>query len=250
MRHEPLRHLLAPTQLADEVGVEPGLIDPQLRIGQQPVAVEPLDVIALVCRAVAPDGHVVVEHRPHEQRARDRPPERRGVEVHAIAGADVEGTACHRRETLLHEQVLAVDQARELGTVLERATGHAVDIGLVVLPQVGRVGARHRALVAHPGDRHRSVEPPGEGNTDALADGERGEDLGHGASLSAGSLTGPTPVGRRPLPSAAPLPPARAAVRPRGRPGLRRSGRSHHRRVRPVLARTLPAPPRARTADR
>ena len=133
MGDEPLRHLLAPTELADEVSVEPGLVDTQLRIGQQAVAVEPLDVIALVRRAVSPDGDVVIEHRPHEQRARDGPAQRGGVEVHAIARADVEGPARDGRQALLDEQVLAVDEPRDLRAVLQGAPGHAVDLRLVVL---------------------------------------------------------------------------------------------------------------------
>ena len=41
---------------------------------------------------------------------------------------------------------------------------------LVVLADVGGVGARDRALVAHPGDRHRGVEAAGEGDADAFAE--------------------------------------------------------------------------------
>ena len=67
---EPLAHLVAPAQLLDEVGVEPRLVDAQLGVGQQAVAVEALDVVALEGRAVAPDVHVVGLHRPHQQRAR------------------------------------------------------------------------------------------------------------------------------------------------------------------------------------
>ena len=67
-----------------------------------------------------------------------------------------------------------------LGAVLAGAARHGVDVGLVVLPEVGRVGARHGALLAHPGDSHGGVETAGEGDADALTDRERREDLGHG----------------------------------------------------------------------
>ena len=67
--------------------VEPRLVDPQGRVDQQPVAVEALDVVALVGAAVAPDVDAVVVHRPHQQRAGDGAPERRGVEVRPAGGA-------------------------------------------------------------------------------------------------------------------------------------------------------------------
>ena len=62
---QPLGHLLAAAELADEVGVQPRLVDPQRRVGEQAVPVEPLDVVALEGGAVAPDLHVVLEHRPY-----------------------------------------------------------------------------------------------------------------------------------------------------------------------------------------
>ena len=177
---EPLAHLGAAAELADEVGVQPRLVDPQARVGQQPVAVEPLDVVALERRAVAPDVHVVGLHRAHQHRAGDRPSERGGVEVGAAGRADVERAARERGEALLDQLAAAVDGAGEFGAVLHRARRHAGDVGLVVLPDVGGVGARDGALGAHPGDRHRGVEAAGERDADALADREGGQDLAHG----------------------------------------------------------------------
>ena len=81
---------------------------------------------------------------------------------------------------------LAVDGAGDLGAVLQRAGRDAVDVGLVVLADVGGVGARDGALVAHPGDRDRGVEAAGEGDADALADGQGGQDLAHWVSFAAG----------------------------------------------------------------
>jgi hypothetical protein len=46
---------MAAAELTDEGRVEPRLVDPQARVGQQPVAVEALDVVALEGRAVPPD---------------------------------------------------------------------------------------------------------------------------------------------------------------------------------------------------
>ena len=55
-------------------------------------------------------------------------------------------------------------------------SGTPLEVGLVVLAEVGRVGVRDRPLGAHPGDRGRRVEPAGEGDADALADGQRQQD--------------------------------------------------------------------------
>ena len=170
-------------ELGDELGVEPGLVDPQVRVGEQAVPVEPLDVVALEGRPVAPDLHLVGVHGPHEQGAGDRPAEGRGVEVGPAPGADVERPARDGGQALLHERVPAVDEPRELGAVLPGAVGDRVDLGLVVLAEVGRVRAGDRALLPHPRDGDGGVETSGEGDADAFADGQGGQDLGHDARL-------------------------------------------------------------------
>ena len=48
MGHQPLRHLLSPTEFGDEIGVKPWLVDAQCRISNEPVAVEALNIVALV----------------------------------------------------------------------------------------------------------------------------------------------------------------------------------------------------------
>ena len=66
---------------------------------------------------------------------------------------------------------------------------HAGDVRLVVLADVGGVGAGHGALGAHPGDRDGGVEASGERDADAAADGKGGQNLAHGAeSLSEESV--------------------------------------------------------------
>ena len=77
---EPLAHLVTAADPVDEGRVEPRLVDPQLRVDEQPIAVEPLDVVALERGAVAPHIDAVGVHGPHEQRAGDGPAERCGVE--------------------------------------------------------------------------------------------------------------------------------------------------------------------------
>ena len=176
MRLQECAHLCPPAELVDERGVEPRLVDPQLRVDQQAVAVETLDVVALVGAAVAPDVDAVVVHRLHEQRAGDRPPERRGVEVRLAGSRDVERPALQRHQALTHELGAAVDEARLLSAVLRSAVRYPAEVGLVILPEVGGVGVRDRPLGAHPGDRGRGVEPAREGDADALADWQLQQD--------------------------------------------------------------------------
>src|SRR5262249_15067450 len=75
------------------VGVQPRLVDPQVRVGQQAVPVEPLDVVALERRSVSPDRHAVLAHRLDQQGPGDRPAQRGGGEVGPPRAADVEGGA-------------------------------------------------------------------------------------------------------------------------------------------------------------
>ena len=115
---EPLAHLGAAAELLHERGVEPRLVDAQARVGDEAVAVEPLDVVALVGGAVAPDVDAVLLHRAHQHDAGDRAAERRGVEVGLAAGADVERAALQRDQALFDEGALRVDEAGDLGAVL------------------------------------------------------------------------------------------------------------------------------------
>ena len=62
---EVFAHLLAAAEFVDEGLVQPRLVDLQRWIGQQAVAVEALDVVALVGAAVAPDVDAVFAHRHH-----------------------------------------------------------------------------------------------------------------------------------------------------------------------------------------
>jgi hypothetical protein len=59
---EVLAHLLAAAEGVDELRVEPGLVDLQAGVDEHAVAVEALDVVALVGGAVAEDVHVVAAH--------------------------------------------------------------------------------------------------------------------------------------------------------------------------------------------
>ena len=118
----------------------------------------------------------MARHLLHEQRPGDGAAERRGVEVAAAGGLDVERAALERRQAFAGERLLAVDEDRVLGAVAARAVGNRADVGLVVLAEVGGEGVRDRALLAHPGEGAAGVEAAGKGDADALADRKRAED--------------------------------------------------------------------------
>ena len=167
-------------------------------VGEQAVAVEPLDVVALERRAVAPDVDAVLVHRADQHGAGDGAAERRGVEVGAAAGADVERAAGQRGEALLDELGAAVDGAGDLGAVLHApGRGRPSMSGSSYWPMSRGVGARHGALVAHPGDGDGGVEAAGERDADALADGQGGQDLAHRGFLLVGADRGAVGCGAR-----------------------------------------------------
>jgi hypothetical protein len=62
-------------------------------------------------------------------------------------------------EALAGDRLSAVDDAGELSPVGLGPLGDGAEIALVVLTDVGRVGARDGALLAQPGDGDRRVEP-------------------------------------------------------------------------------------------
>ena len=83
---QKLRHFRAAAQFVDKALVQPGFVDFQTRVGHEAVAVEALDVVALVGAAVAPDVHVVFLHCGDQHGAGDGAAERGGVEVGQAAG--------------------------------------------------------------------------------------------------------------------------------------------------------------------
>ncbi len=125
--------------------VEPRLVDPQARVREQAVAVEALDVVPLVGRAVAPDLDAVLAHLADEQRPRHRAAERRRVEVAAAGRLDVEGAALERGDALAGERLLAVDEERLLCAVQRGLAGNRRDVRLVVLAEIGRERVRDSA---------------------------------------------------------------------------------------------------------
>ena len=85
------RHLCAAAQFVDESGVEPGLVDLEIGINEQAVAIKALDIVAFEGGAVTPDVDIVLLHGSDQHGARDRAANRRGVEIGNACGRDVEG---------------------------------------------------------------------------------------------------------------------------------------------------------------
>ena len=105
----------------------------------------------------------------------------------------MERAALQRDQTLMHQRFATIDQARALGAVLHCLLRDVVVVGFVRLRQIGRIGIRNRALVAHPCKCSRGVKATGKGDTDFLADREGEEDIAHIEPNFSGR-TNPPPV--------------------------------------------------------
>ena len=159
--------------------IEPGLINLEVRVDEQAVAVEALDVVAFEGGAVAPDVDVVFAHRRDEHSAGNGASDGRGVEVGDAGGGDVERPRLQRGEAFADQRQSAVDQASLLGAILERLAGNGVVVGFVRLAEVRRVGIRDGSLLLHPVQGGGGVEPAREGDADLLVKGKRFKNDGH-----------------------------------------------------------------------
>ncbi len=181
---EELGHLLAAAEFVDEGLVEPGLVDLEVGVDEEAVAVEALDVVALEGGAVAPDVDVVFLHGGDEHGAGDGAADGRGVEVRDAGGGDVEGAGLEGGDAFADEREAGVDEAGLFGAVLEGLARDGVVVGLVGLAEVGGVGVGDGALLLHPVEGGGGVEAAGEGYAYALVGGEGFEDGGHCKDLS------------------------------------------------------------------
>ena len=107
--NEPFRHFLAPAEFGDEILIEPRLINTKLWICEQTITIETFDVIALVSRAIAPDGDAILQHCADQHRAGDSAAEWCGVEILLTARADVESAASDCSETFFNQRALAIN---------------------------------------------------------------------------------------------------------------------------------------------
>ena len=162
-------HFSTAAEFADERDVKPGLVDLEVRIGKEAVAVEALDVVALVGRPVAPDVDAVLAHGGDEHRARDRTPERRGVEVELAARGNVEGARLNGGDAFIHELSAAIDETGLLGAVFHGAAGNGLIVRFIRLSEVRRIGIGKRTLGLHPAQSAARIKTAREGNAHLLA---------------------------------------------------------------------------------
>ena len=167
---QPLRHFVSATELFDELCVEPRLVDSQVRVSEQSIAVEAFDVVALVCAAIAPDLDAVLLHRANQEGAGDNAAEGSGVEVSLAAGANVKSATGNCGQCFFDQRLAAVNQTACFSAIFGSSGWNRVDVVFVVLPEVRGVGERNSTLLAHPRDRHRCVEATGERDADLFAD--------------------------------------------------------------------------------
>ncbi|CZU89875.1 Uncharacterised protein [Enterobacter cloacae] len=141
---------MAATQLVDEVGVQPRLVDLQLGVGQQAITIETLDIVTFIGATVTPNVDAVFFHRRNQHGAGDRTAQRGGVEIGQAAGGVVERTTLNSRDTFSDQLLTAVNQARVLCSILFSATRNGIIVVLIRLTQVRSIGIRNRSLLAHP----------------------------------------------------------------------------------------------------
>ncbi len=128
-------HLGAAAQLVDEGGVEPGLVDLEVGVDEEAVAVEALDVVAFEGGAVAPDVDVVFLHGGDEHGAGDGAADGGGVEVGDAGGGDVEGAGLEGGDAFADEGAAAVNETGFFSAVLE---GFAWNLVVGRLRRAGR----------------------------------------------------------------------------------------------------------------
>ncbi len=145
-----LAHFCSAAELADELNVKPGLVDLELRIGDQTVAVEALNVVSFVGGAVTPDVDAVFSHRVHEHCAGNSASERCGVVVSHAAGGNVKRVALNRSNAFGNELLSAVHETCDRSAEFHGSARNCLIIILVGLTEVGCVGARESALLFHP----------------------------------------------------------------------------------------------------
>lgn len=100
-----------------------------------------------------------------------------GVEVGPPGAADVPGPALQGDQVLVGELLATVDDAGLLRPIAQPAARDVVKVDLVILPEVGRVSVWDTALGLHPANGGRGIEPARERDANALANGERRENL-------------------------------------------------------------------------
>ena len=182
-------HLGAATKFADECSIKPRLVNAQCRVGEQAISIEPLDVVAFIGAAIAPDIDVVLLHRAHQQRAGHGATEGSGVEICFAGGADVECAALQGNQAFVHQLLDTIHHASNVSPILLGTRRNIGEVGLVGLPKVGGVGAGDCTFGFHPGNCSRSIEPARKSDADSFATGQRCEHSGHGRAANETKVT-------------------------------------------------------------
>src|SRR5690606_6839462 len=112
-----LGHLGTATQLINKGLVQPRFVNLQFGVGQQTVAVETLNVVALVGAAIAPDMNIVLFHGGHQHGTGYSAANRRGVEVGDTARGDMKSVALQSGNPFGHQLLTAIHQACQGGAV-------------------------------------------------------------------------------------------------------------------------------------
>ena len=164
-------HFSSAAEFGNELGVKPGLVDLEVGVNQQTVAIETFDVVALVGRAVAPDVNTVFAHGGNKHRTGHGAAERRRVEVGLAGRRDVECAGLNGGNAFGHKLRTAVDQTGGFCTVLHGATRNGFIVVLIGLTEIGRVSVRECTLVLHPAQCGAGIKAARECDADFLADG-------------------------------------------------------------------------------
>lgn len=157
-RCEVLTHFRTTTECVHELLIEPWLVDLQVRVRQDAITIETLDVISLVGAAIAEDVNAVFAHRANDGSGGHGPANRRGIEVLLAATAEMEGAALNGYQSLPRHGFPTVDQPCLDGAV---SFGHRDDgcrIVLIGLSEICGITVDLDTLPREPSDSAPRVE--------------------------------------------------------------------------------------------
>ena len=115
--------------------------------------------------------HIVFFHGSHQHGARDCTTQGGGIEVRGPSGANVESATLNSGDAFVCQLGAAIDQARHFGAVLLGFARDFVVVALVGLAQIGSVGKRNGALLAHPQQGCAGIKAARKSDADLLAGG-------------------------------------------------------------------------------
>ena len=114
---QELAHFGTATHLVNECGVEPWLIDAKSRIHHEAIAIEALNVVALVGAAVTPNVNAIFLHGANKQRASNCAAKWCCIEVGLACCGDVEGAALKSDQSFVDKFFATINQSRNFCAV-------------------------------------------------------------------------------------------------------------------------------------